>query len=299
MTMGLSRLSSAALAFVAAWLLAGCGVFNFVSPFTAEETISKSFTTTKAPRILVETFNGGVDVVTTEVDTVQAKVTKHAGGKTQEDAENDLENIEVAMEQEGNTIRIVTRVTDGAPIGNRGATVDLQVPAGSQVDVTTSNGKITADGPTGDVRAQSTNGSIHVKESKGKLELKTTNGPIVVKGGRGQLSLGTSNGNIEIDSDNCLIKAGTSNGAIHFKGKPGSGDNSLHTTNGKIGVRLPADAEFRITAHTTNGSVHNDFTLDRTDASDRTSLQGTVGENPKASLHLQTTNGTIEIRPER
>jgi DUF4097 and DUF4098 domain-containing protein YvlB len=287
------------LILFAATMLVGCGAFNFASPFTAEEVVAKSFSTAKSPRIEIDTFNGSIDVVTAGDDSVKAKVTKHAGGSTQEAAENELENIDVIMEQDGDTVRITAKVVDGKPIGSRGAAVELEVPPGSVLQLSTSNGKVTAAGRTGDVTAHSSNGPIHVKESKGKLDLSTSNGAIVVQGGSGRLDLKTSNGNIEIHSDHCLMHAGTTNGSIQFNGEPADGENSLHTSNGRIAVHMPADARFHIDAQTSNGSITNEFTLDRTEDQSRTSLRGTVGEAPKTTLQLRTTNGSIEIHPQK
>ena len=61
------------------------------------------------PRVVVETFNGKIKVITGAGDTVQANVTKRGSGNTQSAAQDDLKNIEVSMTQAGDTVRIVAR----------------------------------------------------------------------------------------------------------------------------------------------------------------------------------------------
>ncbi len=99
------------LVLTAVLVLPGCWVVN-IHPFSAEQEVSDTFTTKGTPVIVVETFNGAIDVTPGEKGTVEARVTKRAGGSTQEEAEQDLENIEVTMKQEGDTIRITAEKTD-------------------------------------------------------------------------------------------------------------------------------------------------------------------------------------------
>src|SRR5262249_19878180 len=51
-----------------------------------EEVINKSFRTGRAPRLIVETFNGGIDVVAKTEGTVDVRITKRGTGQTEEDA---------------------------------------------------------------------------------------------------------------------------------------------------------------------------------------------------------------------
>src|SRR5205823_11578106 len=85
---------------------AGCGFANFSNRFSAEETESKTFNTKGSPRILVETFNGAIEVSIGSEDSVKANVTKRATGSSQDAADDDLDSIDVVMKQEADTIQI-------------------------------------------------------------------------------------------------------------------------------------------------------------------------------------------------
>ena len=272
----------------------GCG-FGFGSK--AEELVAKSFTMVGKPEVTVETFNGPIEVSMSSNSAVLARVTKIGVGKDKEDAAADLKNIEVVMSMEANRIRIIAKVADGVSSrSNRGAHVNLQVPAGAILDLKTSNGNVVSNGPFGDVQVHTSNGGVAVTESTGKLQLSSSNGAIVAKGGAGLLDLHTSNGRIDVQSDNATVNAKTSNGSIHFAGNPAAGEHSLHTSNGSLDVALPSNAAFHVQADTTNGVVTCDFPVSRSDDGKRNHLTGIVGENPQVQLKLQTSNGSIAIR---
>jgi DUF4097 and DUF4098 domain-containing protein YvlB len=275
--------------------LTGCWVVN-MHPFTAEQEVSETFHTKATPKIVVDTFNGAIDVTPGDKGTVEARVTKRASGSSQEDAEQDLENIEVSMTQEGDTIHITAHKGEPSMWSNRGASVDLQVPDGTVLELRTSNGKVSVVAVTGDVTAHSSNGSIQIKGSRGKLNLTTSNGPIQTEGGVGRLDLKTSNGTITAKSTKAVVKARTSNGGIQFIGRLIDGDHTFQTSNGRIALSLPADAEFRLDASTSNGRVKSAFALDETEKTGKHELRGTVGKDPKAAIKLRTSNGSIDIR---
>lgn len=276
--------------------LAGCGWIG-ANRVTAEKVVSKSFPTKAPPKVIVETFNGRVDVTATSPGEVHAEVTKRAGASTQEAAEADLDNIDVTLAQDGDTVVIRARVTDQKLVGHRSADVTVQVPEQSMLDLRTTNGKLSAIGLLGDVIAESSNGAVNVKGSRGKLVLATANGAVKVEGGA-TVEARTSNGVVRVKDARGPVTARTSNGTVLLSGKLAAGDYDLETINGKVMVTLPANAQFRLDARTTLGVVSCGFNLSETDEKARKRLRGTVGKDPKATLKLRTGNGRIEIRPE-
>ena len=280
-------------------LLAGCGANFGINLFTADETVSQSFTAAQTPHIVVQMFNGGIDVVTGSDNTIRVDVTKRGGGNSQQAAQDDLKNVEVTMTQEGDTIRVVAQRTDRrVDIGNSGASARLRVPSGSTLDLRTSNSGITTSGPTGDAKVDTSNGGIDVRGALGQLNLTTSNGGISVNGGSGYLQMETSNGSINITADNVTVNGDTSNGPINFTGSLAQGHSVMRTSNGSIVVTLPANATFAINADTSNGKVSSDFPVTGADQGD-TYLRGTVGTDPGATLELHTSNGPIEIQQSR
>jgi DUF4097 and DUF4098 domain-containing protein YvlB len=278
--------------------LGGCGfAVNLNERFTAEDTETKTFKVKDAPRVVVETFNGDIDVTAVSAGTVQAKVTKHTRGATQDEADEDLDNIEVTMTQAGDTINIRARETQRKLMGSgRGARVELQTPPGSVLDLKTSNGKVAAQGATDDVKAQTSNAAITVKGSKGKLQLTTSNGKITAEGGAGRLELKTSNGGIVAQAEDVVVDAETSNAGIQWLGRLSEGKSSFRTSNAKVVVALPGDASFKVDAHTSNATITTDFALPTSARKRKAQLTATVGENPAAQIKIHTSNGAVEIK---
>jgi hypothetical protein len=280
-------------------MLSACGAYISINPFTAEETVTQSFSADGQQRVVVEMFNGTVDVVTSTDNTIKVDVIKRGGGISQADAQDDLKNVDVTMTQDGDTIRVVAKRTDQrVDIGNSGASAKLRVPQGTILDLRSSNGPISSSGPVGDVKAQTSNGPIDVRGSSGQLDLNTSNGPITTNGGNGAIDAETSNGTIDITADNALVTARTSNGPVRFNGSLAQGRSEMRTSNGSLVVTLPADAQFVVDASTSNGKISSDFAVTAQDFSDN-HLSGTVGNDPGTTLDLQTSNGPIEIRQSR
>ncbi len=294
------KLIIALLLLVAVFVLAACqptaGVSLGTNRATADEVVSGSFNAEK-PTIIVETFNGNIDVSVSGGTVIKIDVTKRGSGDTPEEAKSDLTNIQVNMNQEGSTVRVTAQRSDKrTDVGNSGASAKLVVPPGSTLQIRTSNGKVTTSGEMAAVTVQSSNGAIDVRGATGALDLKTSNGNITANGGSEKIALETSNGAIEATTTKEVqITATSSNGALRFNGPlAAQSKNVLRTDNAPVVVTLPAASNFTLDAGTSNGKITSDFAVKSDNPSD-TDLKGTVGSNPQATLSLQTSNANIEI----
>jgi DUF4097 and DUF4098 domain-containing protein YvlB len=273
----------------------GCSSLGTVFQDTAEETLTKEFAVKPDSKVVVDTFNGQIEVKVGAANHVEASLVKVGVGANKADAEADLKNIEVTMSYEENVVRVAARMAKGMKQWNRAAHVKLSVPARTILDLKTSNGRITAQGPVGNIHAQTSNGAVTVRQAAGDLTLHTSNGAVIVEGGTGQMDLESSNGDIDVQSSNGVVKAGTSNGSIRYSGKLAAGESSMHTSNGSIDVRLPADAVFRLDAQTSLGSVTTDLPLLFSSDSGKSHVRGRLGEDPKVDLKLESSIGSITV----
>jgi DUF4097 and DUF4098 domain-containing protein YvlB len=246
--------------------------------FTASETLSEVFETDAAPKIVVETFSGSIDISNGEDDEVVVEVTRRASGFDQELADKNLEHVEVTMHQDGNTIYVAAKKSSISVIGNCGASIVIAAPKQARIELKASSGYIVAEGMQGDIDAQTSNGKIAVFEGHGTIEANT------------------SNGAIEIEATDAVVNARTSNGRVRFAGSLAAKNNRIRTSNGKIDILLPPDSQFRFAAATSNGRIDCEFPYDHEGSKSRRKKSGTVGDDPKCSLSLTTSNGAIDIR---
>jgi RNA polymerase sigma factor (sigma-70 family) len=263
---------------------------------TAKDVVTQSFKTKQAPRIVVELYNGAIEVDANAEGGVDARVTKEGRGQTEEAAKEALKAVDLRMTQEGDTVRIrATRTDEKDTKHNSGVSAVLKVPPGATLDLQTRNGAVVVNGGTSPVQVATSNGSIQTKNSKGTLDLSTSNGAITVTGATSQVKVKTTNGPVTIKSERSLVTAQTSNGAVHFQGALGAGVNSLRTSNGSITVSLPADTRFHLDAETSHGRITSDFKGEKV-AGRKLRLSTTVGRDPAITLQLHTSNGGISIR---
>ncbi len=273
--------STLVMTLVALTLLpaSGCNALDFVPLVTAERRLSEDFKTSDAPQIVVETINGAIDVSRGDNSQVQVDVIKCASGIDQATAEAAIDLVKVSMIQKGNSLVVKAEVLDNPP-GNFGASVVMTVPANAVLTLDTSNGHVLTEQVAGNIKAHSSNGKIEVI------------------GGAGELGLSTSNGAIEVDAEGAVVNARTSNGRIDFRGSLADNAQQFKTSNGRIQLTLPDDAEFRLNAHTSNSRVHCKFPIKVADGRERSrELEGIVGQNsnPKCVISATSSNSSVTI----
>ncbi len=181
-------------------------------------------------------------------------------------------------------------------IGQRGAHLDVQVPAGSQVEIDASNGPVEVKGAFEVSSIKASNGAIEVAGARGALEITSFNGRTQVDRHAGRLTVRGSNGPIDVTAHEAgAVSLHTSNGAVRYEGTiEASGDNDLQTSNGAIEVVVQGPTSILLDASTSNGGVTSRFAiLDATKGESR--LAGRIGDGA-ARLVLRTSNGAIEVR---
>jgi hypothetical protein len=139
------------------------------------------------------------------------------------------------------SVDYVVRVPDGVDVTGRTANGAIELSDVGEVDVRTTNGRISLDGVAGDLTAESTNGRIEGEALDGSgIEVLTSNGSI-------DLELGTPQD----------VRARTSNGSIEIRVPDGSYRVEAETSNGPREVRIPASATGRhlLDLRTSNGAI--------------------------------------------
>jgi DUF4097 and DUF4098 domain-containing protein YvlB len=240
-----------------------------------EEPVSRVFEVSESTKVYVETFNGPIEVSRGETGQVDCQVVKRVSAVDEAAAESAIRNVLVTMTHDGEKVRVSARRGPGAESAS--TTTKIRVPDGATVYLRGSNGQVRVVGVEGGVDA------------------KTSNGAINIKGASGAVALATSNGPISCEATDAVVVADSVNGPIEFRGSLAPGHSSLHTSNGRVTVKLPSSQTFRIDAKTTNGRVSTDFDLNSGRSSRGKALSGTVGDDHQAEMKVRTSNGGIRI----
>lgn len=222
-----------------------------------------SYTLETGGRISLENVNGDITITGGSGDTVEITALKKAGSQEY------LDGIKINITADADRIRVETKLPESSGWFNWGGdhtgsvTYTLSVPASANLDTIESvNGEIRLSGVLGTVRAETVNGGIDASDLSGNVKLETVNGGI----------------------------DGT------FAGLSGTQKVDCETVNGKINLRLPANAGAHVSAETVNGGIDaGDFGLEANKGFVGRDLEGDIGDG-SARVSLNTVNGAIRLR---
>lgn len=226
---------------------------------TKEETYT--FKINDGGNLSVSNVNGSITVSGSNTDEIEVLATKSA------DNQKGLDKIEIKINQRADSVEIETDLSSSKRWFGWGGddgqvTYEITVPAGLELDsIETVNGSVNISGVSGDVHAESVNGTLDLEDLAGDVQMETVNG-----------SINASFAKLD--------------GQQRVKGS---------TVNGRMTLRLPADADVEVNADTLNGSINaNDFGLEADKGFVGSDLNANIG-NGSARLNLDTVNGSIKI----
>lgn len=225
----------------------------------------------------VTSHNGAVTANTTTDTVISVLITRYAYGRDSGDARRRVEQVVITDTLIGGNWTLNAEIPPATqPIG---AVFDIQAPLTVDLNLTTSNGKITVNGFEADVTANTTNSPVIFTGTKGDGTITTTNGKVTVQVHSGAMTIQTSNG--EIDCDIVYL--------------PATRSVQLRTSNGKVTLRLPPDVSATITATTTNGTVVvTGYQVQYLEQS-RSRIRAKIGSGA-SPININTTNGDILIQ---
>ena len=260
-------------------------------------------------RLMVESFNGSIEVSAWDQETIDISGTKYA--RSQDEA-RDLK-IDISHNSDSVSIRAIR---PSMRHGNYGAQFVIKVPRGAVwEDLITSNGGIRVFDGAGPARLKTSNGRIEVRGLKGSLRAETSNNAIELQEVTGAAELRTSNGHIRADALRGELIATTSNSSIRASLEKSEGSVRLQSSNGSIDLTLPPNAQMpvrartsnnsitlhlpgevnaRLTASTSNASIHTDFEMRLRGEIAKHHVDATLG-NGGPLLDLGTSNGAIRV----
>ncbi|MFI5086948.1 MAG: DUF4097 family beta strand repeat-containing protein [Terriglobales bacterium] len=205
----------------------------------------------------------------------------------------------------------ISGVAGPAEVTSGSGSLRLEDIAG-QVRANTGSGGITVNKLRGSVRAHTGSGSIRGEGVGSETSVESRQGKEVPLAAGSRIHTGisyadsstagssgaeidfqTGSGSIRVDDVRGAVRAHTGSGSIEVQGQP-TGDWNMSTGSGGIVVRLPAQAAFYLSAHTSSGSIHTDRQVTVQGMIGKRDLRGTVNGGG-FHLDLHTGSGNIRI----
>lgn len=259
------------------WLLSGCNLI------TVKESFSKDIALGSIKSLVVQTKNGAIEFLGTEGSSISVRGEKRVQGLGNLDEE--IKKIIISYDLQGDRLIIKSESPSDGNFFTKasyGTKFVVYLPPNALASITgkTSNGAVKAQNLETSIQLTTTNGGVDLRNTRGRIQADTTNGGIDLYrveliGGNNVFS--TSNGAIE--------------GDILF---PPSGSCDIHTSNGRIGLRVPSSSAFDFRASTSNGSI-DFFGLSVLLTQSEKNLKSGRVNTGGFRLDLATSNGTIRV----
>lgn len=235
-----------------------------------EVEIEKSFTVNPATKLIVSNKNGSVNIKEWDKDEVLVTAVKSSKKKEK------LELVDVTMEN-ASFLEIEVKFKDKS-VSDVTVDISINIPKGMKIgDISTSNGKISLSGGSGDADISSSNGSITVNGFDGKLEANT------------------SNGGIDLRNVKRITEASTSNGSVTVELLNLESDIDLSSSNGTIYIYLADGLSAGVELETSNGKIYYEGINVDIKESSKNYLRGTIGGGGH-KIYAETSNGSIYLK---
>lgn len=292
------RIAVLALGILVIIVVGGGLLFGDASSSVPVEEFERSFVVADGQKVTVQSRNGPITYEVWDGSTVVIQATKEPWGRGVPFLTDWFaRRIHVTFEQSAQGVRAAE--TGWGRFFFNPIRLRFVVLAPSQwdgdVELKTSNGRITASDLRGEATLKTSNGEITVERQAGRLNVNSSNGRITLKEIDGIVDAHTSNGPIRVEGAR-LLGTGrfrTSNGTIDLEAAlVDDASYEVRTSNGRVGVVL-VDADVTVNMRTSNGRIDLGTELIASQL-DRNRLSGRIGAGT-ASLEVRTSNGNISL----
>lgn len=263
--------------------------------------------------VLIETFNGSVDVAGTDSNTtvdVEARIT--AMGPTQAEAARRVNAIQLVAEADPDTpsrLHVRVEFPGGSPPLTQTGDVTVVIPKTLKVIVRAGNTAVTVRNAGKDVKIKTNKQSITCTDIGGSVEATTQEADIRCYRVGGNCLLTTAKGDIDVQYFGGSIKLKTSYGDINILHDhvttPIKIANPIEieaeTEAKSITCKIPGDVPAALTLAAPNGEVQADDLdedMDIADGAVRTSDQQILKVNGggEGQIELRANNGRVVFR---
>ncbi|MDX6272501.1 MAG: hypothetical protein QOD28_3724 [Acidobacteriota bacterium] len=245
------------------------------------ERDAKSFNVSGTPRVNIQTFDGSINIQSSNDGTVRYAAVKRARD------EQAMRGIRLRAEQSGDTINIIAefdKAQERRDYGTGAAVaLDVWIPRSANVNVRSGDGRLRLSGIEGEIELHTGDGSVDVTESKGHLRVETGDGRVRVAGFDGDATVQTGDGRISLDGRFTKLTARTGDGAISL-GLPADSNARIETDSERVINDISAVAE-------DGGSSGGE-----TETGERRVRRWRIGSGAGGQINLRTGDGQIFLR---
>ena len=243
--------------------------------FASADEWNKSYQVGNNPSLHVDTNDAVIEVTRGVSNTIAVRIIAdgyNIGGS----------GVHVTEHQDADKVDLNVHVPNQWGIHfsmHQGVRVEVQVPPQAALDLHSGDGHIAVNGVSGQARLDTGDGHIAVQNFNGSLHGHTGDGHMSIDGVFTDLDLRTGDGHIDL--------------AVH----PGSKMNNgwlIHTSDGRVEAKLPADLAAELYAHTGDGHIQLDIPVLVSGSIEHTRVRGKMnGGGPL--LEITTGDGSIRI----
>ena len=264
------------------------------------ERDEKHFPVTGKPEVVLDTFDGSIEIRPWDKPDVEIVVEKRGRDK------EDVAAIVVQATQTGNRIEVTVTEPKNAGGFNihfndyLSAKLIVSVPGTSDVSARSGDGSIDIERVTGQLQLRSGDGSIRGRSLAGDVNAHTGDGSIKLDGVNGTLSVDTGDGSITLAGTLMSVHARSGDGSVTIHADSGSMPNAdwdITTGDGSVTLAVPEGFDAKLDAHTGDGGIRiEDVTLSNvTGKIGRNTLRGRLGAGGR-SVRLRTGDGSITLK---
>ncbi|MBW2241228.1 MAG: DUF4097 family beta strand repeat protein [Deltaproteobacteria bacterium] len=262
----------------------------------AEVTETLNLETPPLMRMRVDNANGRTQVIGEDRNDIEVEIHKTARAESEEGAQRLVEEIQLLTREDAQGVLELEVDIPGRWNRQGRADLTIRLPKEIWVAVQAANGRICLDGLRGKVRAHSSNGPVRATNVIGDMDLQAMNAKVQTICTCGRLLARSSNGKIQVEEHRGGVDASTTNGTVTCKidelGKEGI---ILVTSNGRISLDLPEDADGDLDVRVDNGLIRTSRELSGESPERRGRLKVTLGQGG-IPIRLRASNGTITVR---
>lgn len=197
----------------------------------AQATEEKTLTVSGPVILTVENDFGNVSVQSGTDGQVAIQAEKTVWGNSDADAQAALKELQVIIEQDGNTVHLSVKQpadVDLLHIGPGGGSVKftISVPKETAATLHSSNGNVALDGTTGAADVESNFGDVSITNTNGNVLGKSNNGKVTATNlvSDGSINLSSDFGSIALETaSGSDVTVSSSNGRIDLTGVQASG----------------------------------------------------------------------------